>query len=324
MRILRRAYQPRKPKNGNQENKPWRKQERFLVFGALILTAAPAMLLALWARSWKIGGLPALKLPKLSWEETFIIEGNMPAKSELESKLSQITHAYSGIYGVYVYELKNDSRWGLNKERKFQAASLIKLPVMFASYSQAENGSFDLDAIYNLKEEDKLTGAGTLHTKPAGSKYTYRELLGLMGKESDNTAFNVLRKKLGEAVINQFIGQAGMTNTSLETNTTTPQDMGILFRKLYEGRLVSVKSRDEILEFLTDTNYEDWLVNGVPEGVRVAHKFGREIHVINDAGIVFAPNPYVVVLMTEGIVESEADVALVELSRFIYESVSQD
>ena len=303
--------------------KPWSKKERFLVLGTLILTVAPAMFLAFSARSWKVGGLPVLKFPKFSLEETFIIEGDT-STSELESKLAEITHAYSGVYGVYVYESKSDFRWGLNKTRKFQAASLIKLPVMLTLYTHAENGDFDLDTIYSLKEEDKLGGAGSLRTKPAGTKYSYRELARYMGKESDNTAFNIIKKQLGPSAINKFIEGVGMKNTSLEENVTTPQDIGILLHKLYRGELVSPKSRDEILSFLTNTNFEDWLVNGVPEGVPVAHKFGRETHVINDAGIVFAPSPYVVVLMSDGIIESEADEALVKLSRFIYESLSQD
>ncbi len=307
-----------------KEQKPWSKKERILVLGILFLTVFPAVLLAFSARHWKVGGLPALKLPNISWEQTYIIEGDMNVRKEMENKLADITQAYSGIYGVYVYEIKNNIRWGINESRQFQAASLIKLPVMVLLYKEAEEGNIDLEAKYILKDEDKLSGAGSLQTKPAGSEFSYRELTKLMGKESDNTAYNIVKNMLGDEAINEFLQKTGMTNTSLEQNLTTPQDIGILLNKLYEGKLVSVKSRDELLEYLTNTNFEDWLVNGVPEKVVVAHKFGRETHVINDAGLVLAPNPYVVVIMSDGIVESEADEAIVELSRFIYETTSQN
>jgi len=313
-----------KKKKVKKEQKPWGRKERMLVFGTLFLTAIPAVLLAFSARHWKVGGLPAIKLPRVSWEQTYIIEGDMNVREEIANKLIDITQAYSGIYGVYVYETKNNVRWGINESRQFQAASLIKLPVMVLFYKQAEEGVVDLEAKYILKDEDKLGGAGSLQTKPAGSEFSYRSLVMLMGKESDNTAYNVVKNKLGDEAINEFLQNSGMKNTSLEQNLTTPQDIGIFLNKLYGGKLVSVKSRDELLEYLTDTNFEDWLVNGVPQGVVVAHKFGRETHVINDAGLVMVPNPYVVVIMSDGIVESEADEAIVELSRFIYETVLQD
>jgi len=313
----------KKKAKAKKEQTPWSKKERMLVFWALVLTAIPALFLGLSARRWKVGGLPSLKLPDISWEQTFIIEGDMATQSELESQLTQITHAYSGIYGVYVYETGNLARWGINESQTFQAASLIKLPVIVALYQKAEEGEIDLDSTYTLKDEDKISGAGSLQNQPAGSEFTLRELVSLMGKESDNTAFGVVRNLLGDEKISDFMLRIGMKNTSLKNNTTTPEDMGILLRKLYEGKIVSVKSRDEILDFLTETNYEDWLVNGVPENVRVAHKFGRETHVLNDAGVVFTPRPYVVVIVSEGIVESEADEALVEISRFIYDTASQ-
>ncbi len=65
----------------------------------------------------------------------------------------------------------------------------------------------------------------------------------------------------------KFLRNVQLPSGFEKENVTTPQDIGILLHKLYRGELVSPKSRDEILSFLTNTNFEDWLVNGVPEGV---------------------------------------------------------
>ena len=88
--------------------------------------------------------------------------------------------------------------------------------------------------------------------------------------------------------------------------------------KLWKGEIVDTTHKDEVLNYLTDTSFESWLVAGIPEEVKVAHKYGREVNVVNDAGIVFAPKPYVVVILSKGIVEKEADENFPELSRIIY------
>jgi len=86
-----------------------------------------------------------------------------------------------------------------------------------------------------------------------------------------------------------------------------------------QGNIVNDKSRDEILDDMTNTIYENWLAAGIPEDVRVAHKYGREVHVVNDAGIVFTDEPYVIVILSKGVIEIEADEIFPELARSVYE-----
>lgn len=199
-----------------------------------------------------------------------------------------------------------------------QAASLIKLPTLVSLYMEAEAGNIDLETRYSLRQSDKLPGAGSLASKPAGTIITYRDLARYMGKESDNTAFGIIRRILGDGKINQAISQIGMKKTSLSDNETTPEDIGLFFKKLWNKEIVSAKAKDEILGYLTDTTYEDWIVAGIPKDIKVAHKYGREVHVVNDAGIVLSESPFVLVIMSEGIIEKEADELIPEIARQLY------
>ena len=108
-----------------------------------------------------------------------------------------------------------------------------------------------------------------------------------------------------------------MDKTSLEENLTTPRDIGLFFLRLWKGLIISEKNRDEMLVFLTNTYFEDWIASGIKDA-RVAHKYGREVHVVNDAGIVFSQAPFVLVIMGDGVVESEADKFIPEASSQIY------
>ena len=207
-----------------------------------------------------------------------------------------------------------------------------KLPVMLGMYMEMEEGNLKLEEKYVLKNTDKLAGSGSLQTKPEGTVITYRDLLRYMGKESDNTSFNIARGILGREKIESVIKSVGMENTVFlgDKQKTTPKEIGFFFQRLWWGGLISDVSRDELLAFLTDTIYENHLAAGFPSDVGFAHKYGREMHVVNDAGIVFRegiPGPevspisrtYVVVIMSKGIVEREADQIFPDIARFIYE-----
>lgn len=307
-----RAPSPKKFKDLKPENKrkrkeppkPWGKGERLLVLIVLGITVLTSSLLYISSTSFKLPGLPRLKLPSLSWRESVVvIEGNQKERQKIEeikNSFNDLTKRLTGLYGLYVVDLESGVGYGVNEDEVMQAASLIKLPIMSLVYKKYEEGEI------NINEK-----VGT-------SKSTFRELVEAMGKRSDNNAQITLTKAFGEKEIQKYIDEIGMERTSLEENETTPFDIGLFFQKLWTGSLVSNESKEEILNFLTDTIFEDYLVKGIP-GVRVSHKYGRETHVINDAGIVFTDKPFVLVIMSQGIVEKEADEIIPRIAKMVYD-----
>lgn len=223
--------------------------------------------------------------------------------SPVLDQIKDLTQDLSGTYGVYVYRFQDGEEYGLNERKVFPAASLNKLPVMISAYQQAEQGKLDLEAKYILKESDKVQGAGILYSKPAGTKYTYRQLIEYMGQYSDNTAFKVMRRVTGETILDQ----------------ATPEEIGILLKKLYEGELINQEHQNELLQFLTNTDFEDRIPKGVPEGVRVAHKIGTLTGIYSDAGIIFAEKPFVLVIMTKDALEKEALEVLPKITQVVWE-----
>lgn len=303
--------------------KPWNKKQRILVVLLFFGMALTSAFLAASSRSWKLPGVGSVELPNLSFQQEYELRNtkNEPKQvdnSQIEQEINSLTINYSGIYAAYIVDLKTGNSYGVNQNKIMQAASLIKLPVMAAFYHQVEQGNVNLDDIYFLKEEDKVGGSGSLVYQDVGKKYTYEDLLQAMGHQSDNTAFKVVRNKLGDSLIQKYIDQTGMNDTSLEDNLTTPSDIGLFFYKLYKGDLIDSDHVDQMLDFLTETIYEDWIPAQI-DGERVAHKYGREVHVINDAGIIFTKRPFVMVVMTEGVVDSEAEEILPQVIRELYD-----
>jgi len=309
--------------------KPWGKKERFIVLFLFIITAGGSAVLGLSAREWKLPGLPRIvfKLPRIPFltSETVVLEGEdiseefRQKEQIIVEEFNILTNDASGIYGLYVIDLNSGYSFAVNESEEFEAASLIKLPLMAAMYMEEESGNINLSKKYVLKNADKIGGSGSLYSKPEGYEITYENLVRAMGKESDNTAFNVVKKLLGEEKIQLAMNRIGMNGTSVATNMTSLRDIAFFFEGLWNGNFVNDNDKEILMDNMTDTLYESWITEGVPDGVRVVHKYGREVHVVNDAGIVFADNsPYVIVVMTKGVIEREADKLIPLISEAVY------
>lgn len=311
------------------EKKGWGKKERFFIFGIIGGTSIVAFLLAFISRQGKLPNLPRITSESVGLSDTVILtKTQVPVNvqkrdDDILKKVSEEVSSLSGVYALNVVDLKSGDSYGLNQFETMEAASLIKLPLMALLLKQADDGKINLDSTYVLKASDKTPGSGSLISSPTGTIVTYRRLLQYMGHESDNTAFTIVREHFGDNIVNEFAKSVGMQNTDIIENTTSPADIALLLQKVYEGRLLSTKSKDILFDVITKTIYEDYLPKGVPSDIRVAHKFGTVVHVLNDAGVVFAHEPYVVVLMTSGIVEREAQTVLPKLSQIIYEGQTQ-
>jgi len=320
-------------KKKKEPPKPWGKKERYFVFWVLAITILLSGVLGMMAREWKLPGMPRIKVPtlKLFDSETIVIEGGKDIADEgLKDKETKIKTQFknevkdlSGVYGFYIVDLNSSYSFGLYEDEVFQAASLIKLPVMAGVFKLSEKGELDLDEVHILKNSEKVGGAGSLYSKPEGYEITYKNILELMGKQSDNTAFNISRNLLTDDGVEKVITSIGMEKTNLKNNETSPRDIGRLFEELYKGNILTNEDKDMLLDNMTDTLYESWIAEGIPDNVKVSHKFGREVNVVNDAGIIFSQRPFVLVILSKGVVEREADDVFPILSRMIYSVMAE-
>lgn len=289
-----RDLKPENKRTRKEPSKPWGVKERLVVLITLLITVLSSGFLALSARNYKLPNLPKITLPSFKdmnlFKEQVIVVGNKGSKisqSKIENTkklFKEATNEYSGIYAFYIYDLNGDYYYGINYQEKMQAASLIKLPVMYLGFKK------DIDM----------------------------NLLEAMGKRSDNAAFLKTINILGRENINKTILELGMAKTSLSENTTTPEEIGVFFKKLYKRELLEEDDTTNFLNYLTDTNFENWLRLGIPVDISLAHKYGREVHVVNDAGIVLSKKPFVLVIMTDGVIEKEADELFPKLTELLY------
>ena len=292
-------------------------KRRRIIFVLLLLTAGLSFLIYLGKQaSPKIEEItqPAVFRPSPAFSPS-----PSPVEKSKALELERILVGRQGVYGVYYLNLETKEAVSIREKESFPAASLIKLPIVYTLYQQAQEGKINLEEKYTLREEDKVGGAGSLYQDAAGAVYSYRELARLCGKQSDNTAAAILEKVLGAEAIEATIRRLGMANTSFSRRQTTPEDIALFWQKLWEGDLKE-EYREEILSSLTETIFEEQIPAALPAKVRVAHKVGIDEGILHDAGIIFNDPPFVLVLMSKNNNREEAQEAFILLTKALLES----
>jgi len=104
-------------------------------------------------------------------------------------------------------------------------------------------------------------------------------------------------------------------------NTTTARALLILLQAIAEGRAVDAQSSREMVAILERQTFNERIPAGLPPGTRVAHKTGEITKIQHDAAIVYAPRPFVLVVLTRGIEDQKRSAALTaEITRRIYKA----
>ena len=207
---------------------------------------------------------------------------------------------YNGVAGLYVWDLDNDSGYGIRPDEQFFAASTIKIPIMVAVYRKVDEGELDFSQEVEIKEEDWASGAGWLQWEKPGTKQTVGDLLLLMITQSDNVAANALVRIVGGADhVNEVARSMGAEDTLLYQkvssergavpaldNRSTPRDMATMMQKIAEGKAASEKSCGYMIDLLHENELDWWLDEGLPPGVDAANKAGWLYRVYDEVGIV--------------------------------------
>ncbi|WP_333226130.1 serine hydrolase [Microcoleus sp. BR0-C5] len=233
--------------------------------------------------------------------------------------------------GIFLVDLDTGSYLNFNGDTAFASASTIKVPILVAFFQAVDEGKVQLDQMLMLKSEHIVGGSGDMQDQAPGKKYSALEVAQKMIVVSDNTATNMMIELLGGAeFLNQQFANWGLSTTVLRnnlpdlegTNTTSPKDLINIIAQIDRGNLVSVKSRDRILQIMRQTRNDSLLPKGLGEGSVIAHKTGNIDTMLGDAGMVDLPNGkrYLVAVMVKHPPETEkpAQTLIRDISRMSY------
>jgi len=223
----------------------------------------------------------------------------------------------------------------INPALRFHAASTMKVPVMIELFRQADVRRLRLDdkvAVTNqftsIQDGTPFVLAATEDSdgetyKALGKKLSYRELIDASITVSSNLATNILIEHLGARNIQATVDTMGASGMQVlrgvedqkafdagKNNTTDALGLLALFEAIGKGKAVSAKASAEMLEILKRQKFNDGIPAGLPAGTIVAHKTGTITRIHHDAGLVYGPRPYVLVILTRGIPDQKVSAKL--------------
>lgn len=219
-----------------------------------------------------------------------------PLKSAIQTLVAQNSQLTPGIF---LLDLDTNAYLDLNGGASLPAASTIKVPILIAFFQDVDAGKIRLDELLTMRSNLVATGSGDMQYQPTGSQYTALETVTKMIVISDNTATNMIIARLGGvAALNQRFQSWGMSTTALNnllpdiegTNLLSSKDATLLMARLSQGELVSMRSRDRILDIMRKTVNNSLLPTGLDEGATIAHKTGNLGIVVGDVGLIDLPN----------------------------------
>jgi beta-lactamase class A len=163
---------------------------------------------------------------------------------------------------------------------------------------------------------------------------SYRALADAMITVSSNFATNLIIERLGARNVQATaiaMGANGMRvlrgvedNKAFErglNNTTTARALLTLMEAIAKGEAVDKLSSDEMAAILRRQTVNDRIPAGLPPGVPVAHKTGEITRIRHDAAIVYAPRPFVLVVLIRGLDDGKKASALAAaITRVVYDA----
>lgn len=259
--------------------------------------------------------------------------------SWLQQRLAALrtsTSSYATLRsGMFFLDMETGNYIDLNADKVYPTASIIKLPILIALFQDVDAGKIRLDEVLTMTRDVIVGGSGELQDLPPGSRFTVLETVNKMITISDNTATNMIIKRMGGLqVLNQRFRSWGLQQTVIRnwlpdlrgTNTTTARELGRLLALLDQQKLLSPSSQAQALDILRRVKNRKLLPVGLGQGATIAHKTGDIGFLLGDAGIIQMPSGkrYLAAVLVESAYDDPAARDFIQdVSRVVYSYLNQ-
>lgn len=222
-----------------------------------------------------------------------------------EEAVTAIEERIGGRVGVALVGGDGAVRREYRGGERFAMCSTFKLALAAAILEEVAAGRMSLDDVIPFSEADLLDYAPVAREHLAAGRMTVGELAEAISTLSDNTAANLLLARIGgPAALTAFFRRHGDALSRLdrmepelnenapgdERDTTTPEAMARLVRRLVLGHALGDATREQLASWTVANQTGDNRIRaGIPHGWRVGDKTGSCGTAYNDVAIVWPP-----------------------------------
>ena len=271
-----------------------------------------------------------------------------PSRASLETQVRSIVETSGAEVAVAFRTLDGKDELLIDVDTPMHAASTMKVPVMIELFRQAHANMLRLDEQLAIRNEFKSIVDGSPYSLSVGDDsdrevyanigrtMTLRQLNEAMITVSSNFATNLMIERLDVERVRATVSRLGADGMKVlrgvedqkaydkgMNNETTARALLVLLEKIAKGEAVGPKPDAEMIEVLKRQKFRDAIPAGVPADTPVAHKTGSITRIQHDAGVVYGPRPYTLVVLVRGIQDGKRAQALIaEISTVVWASVN--
>jgi beta-lactamase class A len=132
-----------------------------------------------------------------------------PWGEELAKEIELAKRSFSGTIALHVRDPHRRVSYGYNVEKPSYLASGVKIPFMVEVFRQREKGELSFDEQLTYGSEEIRDGAPVLNQLPLGSKIKFSALMTAMMQSSDNSASDMIAKRVGLERVNAGLKELG-------------------------------------------------------------------------------------------------------------------
>ncbi len=235
---------------------------------------------------------------------------------------------------VYFRDLNNGPWFGINEKEEFSPASLLKVPLLMYVMKKAEENQEVLGKKITIPATPDYSDQYIKPSKTVakGEVYTVEDLLTRMIVYSDNYVQNLIFESVGEDDAGRMYSDIGLDLPNFEKgeNYMSVKFYASFFRMLYNASYLTKDDSEKALRLLADIDFRGGITGGVPNGIKVAHKFGERTITstgekqLHDCGIIYFPkHPYLLCIMNRGATYEDMASFMGKISSFVYENISK-
>ncbi len=217
--------------------------------------------------------------------------------------------AYYPEIAYSYYDIDNGYELSYNGDRVFYSASIIKEPYILYILREIDkkklDESFKIDgSIYDLENlfvytEDKFVkGSGIIQKSEFGTVYSYEDLVRLAITNSDNVAFNQLRKTFGREGFYDYMSSIGVESPRSKFYSLSAKEATRCMLESYSYFDSGNENALKLKEWMQKTTHRVMIPTALAP-IPVASKYGWDLEAYHDMTIVFDEHPFTLSILTE-------------------------
>lgn len=260
----------------------------------------------------------------------------------LETKLndyiqSQYQDKSAQSISVYFRNLTNINWAGINQDIQYHPGSILKVLIMIGYFREAELDPRILQRtfVYSKKTDQEANSLkfSSNTNLIVGQNYTVEYLIKDMISNSDNGAETLLVDNVDHTILNAAYSDLNISNPESVSGdyTISASQYGAFLRVLYNSTYLTEQYSEKALSIMSQSEYKDGIIAGLPAGVAVAQKYGERLDdssnvaiviELHNCGVVYAKSPYAICIMTKGNNINKLTAVIKNISSIVYEYVS--